>query len=71
MNRLVTLGVKGGPSLLAMGAMPTSTLLDLDGHRIVIDAGLGVTRALVQAGLGSGGRGAEQPCDDFHHAPAF
>ncbi len=51
MNRLVTLGVKGGPSLLATGAMPTSTLLDLDGHRIVIDAGLGVTRALVQAGV--------------------
>ena len=51
MNRLVTLGVKGGPSLLATGAMPTSTLLDLDGHRIIIDAGLGVTRALVQAGV--------------------
>jgi ribonuclease BN (tRNA processing enzyme) len=31
--------------------MPSSSLLELDGHRIVIDAGLGVTRALVQAGV--------------------
>lgn len=58
MNRLVTLGVKGGPSLLAPGAMPTATLLDLDGHRIVIDAGLGVTRALVQAGVALSSLGA-------------
>lgn len=51
MNRIVTLGVKGGPSLRAGGAMPTSSLLELDGHRIVIDAGLGVARGLVQAGV--------------------
>ncbi len=51
MNRLVTLGTKGGPSLRPGGAMPTATLLELDGQRIVIDAGLGVTRALVQAGV--------------------
>lgn len=50
-NRIVTLGVKGGPSLRAGGAMPSSSLLELDGHRIVIDAGLGVTRGLVQAGV--------------------
>lgn len=49
MNRLVTLGVKGGPSLRRGGSMPTSSLLELDGQRIVIDAGLGVTRALVEA----------------------
>ena len=49
MNRLVTLGVKGGPSVRKGGAMPTATLLDLDGRRIVVDCGLGVTRALVQA----------------------
>lgn len=51
MNRIVTLGVKGGPSLRAGGAMPSSSLLELDGARIVIDAGLGVTRGLVQAGV--------------------
>lgn len=51
MNRIVTLGVKGGPSLRAGGAMPTSSLLELDGRRIVIDAGLGVARGLVQAGV--------------------
>lgn len=51
MNRIVTLGVKGGPSLRKGGAMPTSSLLVLDGHSIVIDAGLGVTRALVQTGF--------------------
>ncbi len=31
--------------------MPSSSLLELDGQRIVIDAGLGVTRGLVQAGV--------------------
>lgn len=51
MNRLVTLGVKGGPSIRARGAMPTASLLELDGRRIVIDAGLGVTRGLVEAGV--------------------
>ena len=35
----------------AGGAMPSSSLLELDGQRIVIDAGLGVTRGLVQAGV--------------------
>jgi ribonuclease BN (tRNA processing enzyme) len=51
MNRLVLLGVKGGPSVRARGAMPTSSLLELDGRRIVVDCGLGVTRGLVQAGV--------------------
>lgn len=51
MNRVVLLGVKGGPSIRAKGAMPTSSLLDLDGQRIVIDCGLGVTRGLVEAGV--------------------
>jgi ribonuclease BN (tRNA processing enzyme) len=46
----VLFGVKGGPAVRAGGAMPTATLLDLAGARIVIDCGLGVTRALVQAG---------------------
>ncbi len=50
-NRLVTLGVKGGPAVRAPGAMPTATLLELDGQSIIIDSGLGVTAALVAAGL--------------------
>jgi ribonuclease BN (tRNA processing enzyme) len=51
MNRLVLLGVKGGPSLRPGGAMPTSSLLELDGRRIVVDCGLGVSKALVEAGV--------------------
>ena len=51
MNRVVLLGVKGGPSIRAKGAMPTSSLLQLDGRRIVVDCGLGVTRGLVEAGV--------------------
>ena len=31
--------------------MPTSTLLRLGGHRVVVDCGLGVTRALVDQGV--------------------
>jgi ribonuclease BN (tRNA processing enzyme) len=51
MNRVVLLGVKGGPSLRGRGAMPTSSLLELDGKRVVIDCGLGVTSGLVNAGF--------------------
>lgn len=31
--------------------MPTSSLLELDGRRVVVDCGLGVTKGLVQAGM--------------------
>ncbi len=51
MNRLVLLGTKGGPAIRQGGAMPTSSFLDLDGHRIVVDCGLGVTKGLVEAGV--------------------
>ncbi|EEW27008.1 MBL fold metallo-hydrolase [Rhodobacter ferrooxidans] len=51
MNRIVLLGTKGGPGIRARGAMPTSTLLELDGRRIVIDCGIGVTKGLVEAGV--------------------
>lgn len=51
MNRLVLLGTKGGPGVRAKGAMPTSTLLELDGRSIVVDCGIGVTKGLVEAGL--------------------
>lgn len=51
MNRIVLLGTKGGPAIRAKGAMPTASLLELDGRRIVIDCGLGVAKGLVEAGV--------------------
>ncbi|MGH6860141.1 MAG: MBL fold metallo-hydrolase [Phyllobacterium sp.] len=50
-DRLVLLGTKGGPAVRRRGPSPTSSLVELAGRRIVIDCGLGVTRALVEAGL--------------------
>lgn len=47
---VVLLGTKGGPAVRRGGAMPTSSLLRFGGVDIVVDAGLGVTRALVDAG---------------------
>lgn len=48
-DRLVLLGTKGGPAIRPGGPSPTSSLLDISGRRIVIDCGLGVARALVNA----------------------
>lgn len=48
-DRIVLLGTKGGPALRRGGAMPCSSLLQMDGESIVIDCGLGVTKALVEA----------------------
>lgn len=45
-DSLSLLGVKGGPAIRPGSSMPTSTLLCLAGRTIVIDAGLGVTRAI-------------------------
>lgn len=50
-HRVVLLGVKGGPSVLPGGSMPTSSLVQVDGHDIVLDCGLGVTRGLTSQGL--------------------
>lgn len=50
-GRLVTIGSKGGPALRKGGALPTSSLLQLDSSLAVIDCGLGVTRGLVEAGV--------------------
>ncbi len=50
-DRLVLLGTKGGPAVRRGGPNPTSSLLTIDGRHIVIDCGLGVTRALVEAGM--------------------
>ncbi len=50
-NKLILLGTKGGPVITRDGAWPTSHALVVDGKAYVIDAGLGVTRQYVQAGL--------------------
>ncbi|WGH78691.1 MBL fold metallo-hydrolase [Jannaschia ovalis] len=50
-DRLVLLGTKGGPAIRRGGPNPTASLLILDGRACVVDCGLGVTRALVEAGL--------------------
>jgi ribonuclease BN (tRNA processing enzyme) len=50
-DRIVLLGTKGGPAIRAGGAMPTSSLLEMDGRKIVVDCGLGVTKGLVEAGF--------------------
>lgn len=51
-DRLVLLGTKGGPAIRPGGvAMPTASLLEIGGRRVVVDCGLGVTRGLVEAGM--------------------
>ena len=50
-NRLVLLGTKGGPAIRRGGPSPTANLLEIGGYPYVIDCGLGVTRALVEAGM--------------------
>lgn len=50
-DRLVLLGTKGGPAIRKGGPSPTANLLVIDGHPYVIDCGLGVSRALVEAGV--------------------
>lgn len=51
-DRLVLLGSKGGPALRPGGPWPSSSLLQIGGRSIVVDCGLGVTRGLVDAGIG-------------------
>ncbi len=51
-DRLVLLGSKGGPALRPGGPWPSSSLLEFGGRTIVVDCGLGVTRGLVDAGIG-------------------
>lgn len=51
MNELVLLGVKGGPAIRQGGAMPTSSVLKIDGTTLVVDCGIGVSRSLVEAGM--------------------
>lgn len=51
MDQIVLLGVKGGPAIRQNGAMPTSSLLKMNGQNIVVDCGIGVSKSLVQSGL--------------------
>lgn len=50
-ERLVLIGTKGGPAVRPGGAMPTSSLLQLGGRRIVVDCGLAVTAGIARAGV--------------------
>lgn len=50
-NFVALLGTKGGPAIRTGSTNPTSNLLVLDGHQIVVDCGLGVTRGLVDQGM--------------------
>jgi len=50
-ERLVLLGIKGGPAVRPGGPMPASSLLEIGGRSAVVDCGLGVTRALTDAGM--------------------
>jgi ribonuclease BN (tRNA processing enzyme) len=50
-NRLVLLGTKGGPAVRSVTAMPTSSILVMDGKTIIVDCGIGVTRSIVASGV--------------------
>ncbi len=50
-NFVALLGTKGGPAIRTGSTNPTSNLLILNGKKIVVDCGLGVTRGLVDQGM--------------------
>lgn len=50
-NYVALLGTKGGPAVRPGSSMPTSNLLSLNGRKIVVDCGLGVTRGLIDQGM--------------------
>lgn len=50
-DSVTLMGTKGGPAIRPGTPMPTSTLVRMAGLTIVVDAGLGVTRALCDAGV--------------------
>lgn len=52
------LGTKGGPAIRPGSAMPTSTLVRMGGHTVLVDAGLGAAAALCRAGVALTGIGA-------------
>ena len=50
-DHVTLLGTKGGPAIRQGSPMPTASLLRLSGQDIVVDCGLGVTRALTDQGM--------------------
>jgi len=50
-NRLIMLGTKGGPRVGRGTSWPTSNLLVVNGKPYLVDAGLGVTRQVCNAGF--------------------
>ncbi|MFK7993381.1 MAG: MBL fold metallo-hydrolase [Granulosicoccus sp.] len=50
-DHVCLLGTKGGPAIRYGSTNPTSNLLSMAGQQIVVDCGLGVTRALVDQGM--------------------
>ena len=50
-DALALLGVKGGPAIRPGSNMPTATLLRIGGATVLVDAGLGVTRAICDQGV--------------------
>ncbi len=45
------MGTKGGPAIRPGSTMPTSSLVCLNGRKIVVDCGLGVARGLIDQGM--------------------
>ena len=50
-DQIILLGTKGGPAVRQGGAMPTASLLHMDGQTIVVDCGIGLTRSIADAGV--------------------
>ena len=50
-NSVTLLGTKGGPAIRPDTPMPTSQVVEMDGQVILVDAGLGVSRGLCDAGI--------------------
>ncbi len=51
LNFVSLLGVKGGPAIRPGSNMPTSTLIHINGKNLLVDAGLGVSRAICNQGV--------------------
>ena len=50
-DHVILLGTKGGPAIRPGSFMPTSNLLHIGGREIVVDCGIGVSKALVEQGV--------------------
>ena len=50
-NYVALLGTKGGPAIRPGSSMPTSNLFCINGQKMVVDCGLGVTKGLVDQGM--------------------